>query len=165
MPAQTFGFVPAGIVQDQMVGVTHLGGLFQSQSIEEKLEDRGDFETDAYRMELTLTLKPGDHRLCILSCGLGLIKGDWMIANKNMALERKGLWGSVLWRGRALKGEWSLQPGLWGERAGVPEAFELPRWKSVRNKVAHSPGFGPISPDRKPLIFLWRSISQAWAKV
>lgn len=100
------------------------------------VEDRGDFETNAYRVELPLVLKPGKHRLSILSCALGLIKGDWMIGNKNMATERKGLWGDVLWNGRALKGRWSLQPGLWGERTHLPVSHLLPAWKTATAKVA-----------------------------
>jgi len=100
------------------------------------VEDRGAFDSDAYRVEFTMHLTPGNHRISILSCALGLIKGDWMIANQNMANERKGLWGDVLWNGKPLRGTWSLQPGLWGEKVSLPQATDLAKWKPLRNKVS-----------------------------
>ena len=114
----------------------YIDGCLQTSGPFPLVEDRGDFETDAYRVDFSLSLQPGKHRLSILSCALGLIKGDWMIGEKNMSTERKGLWGEVLWKGRPLKGPWTLQPGLWGERTRLPVGHQLPRWLDCKRKVA-----------------------------
>lgn len=92
------------------------------------LEERGDPDggTDAYAVRLSLALTAGTHRISVLCAALGLIKGDWMLGKRNMIHERKGLWGAVKWRGRELADAWTIQPGLLGERLGVPTSAAAP---------------------------------------
>ncbi len=90
------------------------------------LENDEDF-TQAFEF----SLKPGRYRLQILCCALGLIKGDWMLGFKNMVKERKGLWGSTSWDGKLLKGDWTMFPGLQGERFRLYDVFACqPEWSS-----------------------------------
>jgi len=81
-------------------------------------EDRGDLDGPAGEQQFALDLAPGEHRLDVLCCALGLIKGDWQLGHRNMAHEKKGLWGPVTWEGMKLDG-WIIRPGLLGE-GGVP---------------------------------------------
>lgn len=99
-------------------------------------EDRGRPDTLAYRQAFDLDLPVGEHELSILCCALGLIKGDWMLGQANMACERKGLWGYVRWNGQVLEG-WRIQPGLVGEACGAFHAggAMLP-WQAVAGDVA-----------------------------
>src|SRR5439155_26311217 len=80
------------------------------------LEDRGSFDGPGFYQQVSLTLPPGEHVLSLLCCALGLIKGDWMIGNQNMAEERKRIWGTVRWKDRAIEGPWQMRPGLVGEQ-------------------------------------------------
>ncbi len=85
----------------------------------------------SYRLRFHLNLTAGNHRLDILACGLGLIKGDWQIGFENMAAEKKGLWGPVTWQGVQLPGPWEQRAFLFGERVGVyGPAVALVPWKS-----------------------------------
>jgi beta-galactosidase len=86
-------------------------------------ERRGKMNAGLFTQAFTLNLKahgirPGRHRLSLLACALGLIKGDWMIGYANMAGEKKGLWAPVSWDGTRLTGPWRHQAGLLGEHAG-----------------------------------------------
>ena len=81
-------------------------------------EERGDIESDAMSQRFALDLDPGPHRLDVLCCAIGMIKGDWQIGRRNMVCERKGLWGPVRYAGVEL-GEVSIRPGL-AEREGTP---------------------------------------------
>jgi len=91
-------------------------------------EDRGDLSSGATEQRFSLCLAPGERRLDLLACAIGLIKGDWMIGHKNMVDERKGIWGGVAWNDRPLIGNWSLRPGLMGEMltSHAAEAWPAP---------------------------------------
>jgi beta-galactosidase len=78
-----------------------------------------ELEVGGFRHEFTLTASPGRHRLEILSVAVGMIKGDWQIAN-SMEQERKGIWLGVQLNGQRLTG-WRMHPGLAGE--GSPVAY------------------------------------------
>ena len=95
-------------------------------------EDRGAVDASGFTQTFQLSLAAGKHRLAILCCSLGLIKGDWMLGHTNMALERKGLWGRVSWQGKPLAGPWTMQPGLVGERCRVfADAGMLVSWQAA----------------------------------
>ncbi|OAM90729.1 glycoside hydrolase family 35 [Termitidicoccus mucosus] len=100
-------------------------------------ERRGLLDGLAFKQSFELALPAGSHRLSLLCCALGLIKGDWMLGYANMAEERKGLWGAARWNGRPLRGAWRMQPGLAGERARV---FDAPGcfapWKPLKKTAA-----------------------------
>ena len=92
-------------------------------------EDRGRIDSDAYRQSFHLRLSPGRRRLEILCCAVGLIKGDWMLGEQNMANERKGLWGTALWNGDPLNGPWEMRSGLVGERVAIfADGQALVKW-------------------------------------
>jgi hypothetical protein len=97
------------------------------------VEDRGPVDGAGYRQEFRLTLAPGRHDLQVLSCALGLVKGDWSLGHRNMVEERKGLWGPVRWDGKALGGPWRMRPGLVGEHAGLAAGGGiLAPWKAAK---------------------------------
>ncbi|MBC2593902.1 beta-galactosidase [Ruficoccus amylovorans] len=91
------------------------------------LERRGSLDAGKFSQTFTIDLQSlnisgGPHRLTVLCCALGLIKGDWMIGYANMSQEKKGLWGPVTWDGQPLDGPWRQQPALLGERANFAGA-------------------------------------------
>lgn len=95
------------------------------------IEDRGPLDSEHFTQSFALDLTPGEHELALLCCALGLIKGDWMLGNANMADERKGIWGDVSWNGALVSGPWTLRPGLAGEHAAVYAAGgALAQWAS-----------------------------------
>lgn len=103
-------------------------------------ERRGRMDEGRFTRAFELTLSPGRHRLSVLACALGLIKGDWMIGYANMAEERKGLWAPVRWNRRALPGPWRMQPGLLGERLALPaEPGALLPWKTATTRDTRRP--------------------------
>lgn len=103
------------------------------------VEDRGPQDGPPFNWSFPLRVPPGDHELQILCGAVGLIKGDWMLGNRNMAEEKKGLWGRVLWDGRPLAGPWYMIPGLLGERYQLfGPAGELANWKPAAGS-AHGP--------------------------
>lgn len=107
------------------------GHLLVSSSLP-LLEDRGpiDDATAAFTQTFALTLSQGTHVLSILTCALGLIKGDWMLGNRNMVEERKGLWGQVWWNTERVPGPWSIAPGLVGEHGSLfGDAGALVPWQ------------------------------------
>ncbi|MFA7344773.1 MAG: beta-galactosidase [Terrimicrobiaceae bacterium] len=103
--------------------------------------------------EFQLDLSPGVHRLDLLACAIGLIKGDWSLGFMNMVEERKGIWGQVLLDGKPLPGPWTLAPGLIGETAPAwspagewlpwktagssPKPHRQPAWWRVRFRSPH----------------------------
>ncbi|MFA5863338.1 MAG: beta-galactosidase [Phycisphaerae bacterium] len=94
------------------------------------VEERGPMSGPNFTQSFPLNLKAGTHELSLLCCGLGLIKGDWLIGGENMVNERKGLWGKVTWKDLPIGGPWQIQPGLAGERWRVfEEAGDLVPWK------------------------------------
>ena len=94
-------------------------------------EERGPVDGKGFEQSFVVELAPGKHELSILCCALGLIKGDWMIGNQNMAKERKGLAGQISWNGEELAGPWVMQPGLCGERCRVfDNATGCIQWES-----------------------------------
>jgi beta-galactosidase len=121
------------------------------------IEERGRLDGEAFTQTFTFSLTPGAHRLSLLCCGLGLIKGDWLIGGQNMVLERKGLWGSAAWNGTRLKGPWEIRPGLTGEQTRVfAEAGQLVKWSDknlnkplswLRTAFARPKGTGPWALD------------------
>ncbi len=103
-------------------------------------ERRGKFNEGRFTQTFALDLPVGRHRLSILACALGLIKGDWMIGYANMADEHKGLWAPVRWNRRKLAGPWRMQPGLLGERTALfSEAGALAPWKAAPARRADQP--------------------------
>jgi hypothetical protein len=83
--------------------------------------------TDGYRHQFDLGALPaGAHRLDILSCALGMIKGDWQIGN-SMQLERKGIWRGVEINGRPQR-DWQMRPYLTGETLNLATSALLSSW-------------------------------------
>ena len=141
-------FVPAdqeGMGTLTLVGVADVAHVFvdgQLQATTSTLlpEDRGSFDGDAFTQSFKLNVTAGEHELSILCCALGLIKGDWMIGYANMAEERKGLWGHVLWNEEMVHGDWSIQPGLIGERGALfASGGALVHWNDHWNEVIDRP--------------------------
>ena len=129
------------LVLEHAADVVHIfidGSLRATTSLP-LLEDRGDLDSTATEQRFQLTLEPGPRRVDILACAIGMIKGDWMIGSRNMAFERKGVWGGVSWLGQPLVGHWELRPGLAGERLdlGAPDA--LPAWPAPAATDAGAP--------------------------
>jgi hypothetical protein len=94
------------------------------------VEERGPTTGEAFHWSTTFRISPGDHELQLLCAAVGLVKGDWQIGQQNMADERKGVWGRVLWDGQALQGPWFMAPGLLGERYQLfGPAGELASWR------------------------------------
>ncbi|MEN8255211.1 MAG: beta-galactosidase, partial [Verrucomicrobiota bacterium] len=85
------------------------------------LELRGKTDGAGFRQSFNLELEQGSHTLSILCCSLGMIKGDWMLGGENMAEEKKGLWGEVLFNGNPVPGPWTIRPGLNGLDGDKPE--------------------------------------------
>ncbi len=107
-----------------LVGVADIVHIFvdgqlQATSQVPLLEDRGLLTGPAFTQSFPLTLTEGSHTLSLLTCAVGLIKGDWMLGGQNMVEERKGLWGQARWNNENLSGPWTMQPGLLGERAAL----------------------------------------------
>lgn len=103
--------------------VAHIfvNGDLQATSQLPLIEDRGavDDVTSGFTQSFSLTLTQGTHTLSILTCALGLIKGDWMLGGHNMVEERKGFWGQAWWNAERIPGPWSIAPGLVGERGSL----------------------------------------------
>ncbi|MBA2393652.1 MAG: hypothetical protein H0V70_13025 [Ktedonobacteraceae bacterium] len=94
-----------------------MDGQLQATSQIPLTEDRGLLTGPAFTQSFPLTFTEGSHTLSLLTCAVGLIKGDWMLGGQNMVEERKGLWGQACWNNETLPGPWTMQPGLLGERA------------------------------------------------
>lgn len=92
-------------------------GQLQATSQIPLTEDRGLLTGPAFTQSFSLTFTEGSHTLSLLTCAVGLIKGDWMLGGQNMVEERKGLWGQACWNNETLPGPWTMQPGLLGEGA------------------------------------------------
>jgi beta-galactosidase len=112
----------AGLLK--LVGVADLAHIFVDGQLQATTqgylaEDRGPLDGPGFIQSFPLTLTEGTHTLSILTCALGLIKGDWMIGGQNMVEESKGLWGQVCWNEELLSGDWTMQPGLVGERGNL----------------------------------------------
>jgi hypothetical protein len=71
-------------------------------------------------------LAAGAHRIDLLACALGMIKGDWQIASP-MSFERKGIWEGVLLNGKPL-GNWTMRTGLTGERLQLQSHQDTVSW-------------------------------------
>ena len=103
-------------------------------------ENRGRFDGPDFVQTIPMSFQPGEHELSLFCCAIGLIKGDWMIGNLNMAEERKGIWGAVTWNEQPLDGPWSIQPGLVGERTAIyGEAGNLLEWKTDVKAATNCP--------------------------
>jgi len=126
----------AGAGSLKLVGVADLAHIFvdgqlQATTQAHLVEDRGAQDGPAFTQSFPLTLTEGSHTLSILTCALGLIKGDWMIGKQNMVEERKGLWGQVCWNEEIFVGPWTMQPGLVGERVNLfADGGALVPWQS-----------------------------------
>ncbi len=83
--------------------------------------------TEGFRHEFKLDMTAGSHRLDILACALGLIKGDWQIAGP-MNTEKKGIWQPVSVDGKEVSG-WEMRPFLHGETVCVND------WVPVTDKT------------------------------
>lgn len=103
-----------------------------------------------------------------------------MIGNQNMAEERKGIWGTVCWKDRAIEESWQMRPGLVGERQRwFAEGGEQVQWRNGmaavggqalcwwRTRFVRPEGNGPWVVDlqgmRKGLFWLnGRCIGRYW---
>lgn len=106
------------------------------------VEDRGSFDGKHWKQTFALTLpdRPGPGHLAVLCCSLGLIKGEWMIGGQNMVKERKGIFASVKWNGKALPGPWTTLPGLAGEWSNIAGAAGgLMPWKRASQAAMRTP--------------------------
>lgn len=116
-----------------------IDGRLQATTLTPLMENRGPVDGDTFKQTFELKLPPGKHELSLLCCAVGMVKGDWMLGMTNMSNERKGLWGDVLWNGKALSG-WSIQPGTVGERCQVWAAGgALVNWKEGAKSAAAKP--------------------------
>jgi len=109
-----------------------LGGKFDPATIH--LNNGGSDFCQAFDIEL----EAGENRLEILSCAVGLIKGDWSLSAP-MQEERKGIWGQVFVDGSVIN-NWRMYPRLQGERHlssdtflfdaehTAPQAVDKPVW-------------------------------------
>ncbi len=95
---------------------------------------------ERFKASFLLKLKPGRRDFAILACALGMIKGDWSLGNRNMAEEKKGIWGQVTWRGRELPGPWTTSPFLVGESARLfAEGAVVAKWSKATKSLASKP--------------------------
>ncbi|MEM6459409.1 MAG: beta-galactosidase [Planctomycetota bacterium] len=96
------------------------------------VEDCGPVDGDGFVHRFDVKLKPGRHTLAVLACAMGLVKGEWMIGYRNLAEERKGLWGTVTLDGKPVKGPWRMSPGLAGEALNLPGAgYAAVSWRDA----------------------------------
>jgi beta-galactosidase len=79
-------------------------------------------------------LAPGAHRLDLLACALGMVKGDWQIASP-MNFERKGIWEGVLWNDAPLS-NWTMRAGLVGEQRMSSTKTKLITWTAEGAQAA-----------------------------
>lgn len=92
-----------------------MNGQLQAMSPLPLKEDRGPLDGPNFTQSFPLTLAEGTHTLSLLTCAIGLIKGDWMLGDTNMVREQKGFWGQAYWNEEMLSGPWTMQAGLVGE--------------------------------------------------
>lgn len=102
-----------------------------------------DLETlmrDGFRHEFTFNAVAGNHRLDILACALGLIKGDWQIAGP-MNTEKKGIWQPVFINGNEISG-WEMRPFLHAEKVcavdWTPVSIDVPPCTWYRSEIVLS---------------------------
>ncbi len=108
-----------------------LDGQFVATTQPPLPENRNLDDTESFTQRFELEMSAGEHTLAILCCALGLVKGDWMLGAHNMADERKGFWGRLLWRGEPLEAPWRIEAGLRGEHCRVyAEGSAYVRWES-----------------------------------
>ena len=93
-------------------------GRYAGTAPERLQEDRT--QASDFDFTLRIPLRRGKNRLQLLVHALGMIKGDWMI-NAPQSEEKKGLLSPLKLDGRQLDADWQFTPGLWGERAGLPD--------------------------------------------
>jgi beta-galactosidase len=116
-------------------------------------------QVEGFERHVPLKLRAGRHDLAVLSAAMGMVKGEWQLRG-NMADEKKGLWGPVTWRGRALRGPWTMHPGLVGESARLfAEGAAAVKWTRaskagsvkpltwLRAEFARSKSSAPIALD------------------
>jgi hypothetical protein len=77
------------------------------------------------------TIAAGSYRIDLLATALGLIKGDWQIADP-MNFERKGIWEGVLWNDQPI-GAWTMRPGLVGEKHELPTNRDWTAWRPTND--------------------------------
>ncbi len=95
-----------------------------------------DEHKNGYRHEFDLgALLAGEHRLDLLCCALGMIKGDWQIGY-NMQLERKGIWEGAQINGKS-QTNWQMRPYLTGETLKLAASLgPESNWKPVSAESA-----------------------------
>ncbi|GIV20946.1 MAG: hypothetical protein KatS3mg023_2697 [Armatimonadota bacterium] len=123
-----------GVLELQGVAdVVHLflDGQFVATTQSPLPENRNLDDPESFTQRFELEMSAGEHTLAILCCALGLVKGDWMLGEHNMADERKGFWGRLLWRSEPLEAPWRIEAGLRGEHCRVyAEGSAYVRWES-----------------------------------
>ena len=118
----------------------YVDGKLVAKTKEPLAEDRGKVTGDGFLQKFELDVRQGNHRLSILCCAMGLIKGDWMLGMANMAEERKGLWGEVLWDGKPVRGPWTMEAGLVGERVRLfDDPGKMMEWNSNAKAAVGKP--------------------------
>jgi beta-galactosidase len=137
------------------IAYVYLDGRLVASTPHPPGEERGDLDSDAVSQVFALDAAPGTHRLDVLCCAIGLIKGDWQIGRRNMVFEKKGLWGPVRFDGREL-GEVAIRPGLVGSATttGAVDPGNL-RWH--RTTFAR-----PAAADGLALDLIAMTKGQAW---
>ncbi len=124
----------AGVLELQAVAdVVHVfvDGQFVGTTQPPLIEDRDLDDPESFTQRFQTNLTAGEHTLAILCCALGVIKGDWMLGKHNMVDERKGFWGTLIWRGEPLQVPWRITAGLQGEHGRVyAEGSALVKWES-----------------------------------
>ena len=91
---------PGTLAFTRVADVVHVfvDGALQATTKMPILEERGSInpstlnqtpDVNLFSQQFELTLAPGTHRLDVLCCAVGLIKGDWQLGNANMAHEKK----------------------------------------------------------------------------
>lgn len=93
-----------------------IDGEYMASSTVPLLENRGSSNSPAFSQTIRMCLKKGIHDVSILCCSLGMIKHSVQLGMDDMIEEKKGIWGSVYWKGEEINHEpWSMEPFLSAE--------------------------------------------------
>ncbi len=158
----------------------YIDGKLKARTQGSLVEERGQLSGKNFTQEFNLNIPAGRHQLSLLCCGVGLIKGDWLIGGQNMVNERKGLWGTATWNGKRIGKTWQIQPGLVGEQCRVfGEAGDLIEWRAeksvkpltwLKTTFARPKGPGPWALDLAGMIkgMIWlngRCLGRYWLAI
>ncbi len=85
-----------------------------------------ELDQGRYNQSFVFEAPAGLYRLEVLAASIGLIKGDWMVSG-SMNTDRRGIWQGVFLNGKEVL-NWSMHPGLVGERLHVVQNPEAVPW-------------------------------------